>query len=296
MKEAAPFSCKIACRQERMLCQKEGERLFETHCNQQRPLMLFYPQDPVTDSLAEAEVICASVQHGCFIAHLRIQLSAAMLIIDDALCDFEAEEKGSFCFQIEGFDFATKESFDHVKVQRKHHKTKPDGFLSFLSRMTSTFMAKMCILITEFNCQATASENMLTKRNQSRVMLVLPRFTSLEYLVHSLCVPRLLKTVLWMTDERRAAMSAAEPLVCWWSSSQIIWYWSPKIVSQHGLSWSQRSNTIRWFVSEETNDANRLVCLLQGHRLHRMPVGLFPPTSQKASTSCLNGYWKMIHQ
>lgn len=128
-------------------------------------------------------------------------------------------------------------------------QVKPDIFLKFFEWMTFALMAKICILITGFNCQAIASENELTKGNQSRAMLVLPWFASLESSVHSLCVPQLLKTVLWMTDERRAAMSTAEPLVCWWSTSQIIWYWSPKIVSQHRFFWSQRSNTIRWFVS-----------------------------------------------
>lgn len=85
-------------------------------------------------------------------------------------------------------------------------QVKPDAFPSFLGRMTFTLMAKIRILITEFNCQAIASENELTKGNQSRVMLFLLRFASLESSVHSSCVPQLLKTVLWMTDEQWGAM------------------------------------------------------------------------------------------
>lgn len=53
-------------------------------------------------TLCLAEVSCGPVQQRCFIAHLRIQLSAAILIIDAAFCDFQVEEKASFCFQIEG--------------------------------------------------------------------------------------------------------------------------------------------------------------------------------------------------
>lgn len=106
-------------------------------------------------------------------------------------------------------------------------------------------------------------------------MLFLPRFTSLESSLRSLCVPQLLKTVLWMTDERRAAALTSEPLVCWWSSSQIICYWSPNVVSQHVFSCSGRSNSIRRFVSEGASDANRPVCPLQGHCLRSVPVGLF---------------------
>lgn len=88
IEEAAPFSCTIACRQERMLCQKEGERLYEMHSNQHRPLT---PSTLRIQCLTLwlAELICGPVQQGCFIAHLRIQLSAAMLIIDAAFCDFE---------------------------------------------------------------------------------------------------------------------------------------------------------------------------------------------------------------
>lgn len=187
-------------------------------------------------------------------------------------------------------DFATKECFWSCQSSEatsqgrnkplEERQFQPGAFPPVLGRMTFTLMAKIRILITESNCQAIASENGLTKGNQSRVMLFLPRFASLENLVHSFCAPQILKTVLWMTDERRAATSTAEPLVCWWSSSQIIWYWSPKIVSQHGLSWSQRSNTIRWFVSEGTNDANRLVCLLQGHRLTGYQLAFISPKSK----------------
>lgn len=50
-----------------------------------------------------AQMICGPVRHGRFIAHLRIQLSVATLIIDAALCDFEVEEKGSSCSKTEGF-------------------------------------------------------------------------------------------------------------------------------------------------------------------------------------------------
>lgn len=54
-------------------------------------LNAIYPQDVW---LCLAKVICGPVQLGCFIVHFRIQLSAAMLIIDAVLCDFEVEEKG----------------------------------------------------------------------------------------------------------------------------------------------------------------------------------------------------------
>lgn len=99
MKEAAPFSCTIACRQERMLCQKDGEGLYGMHSNQHRPLT------PSTlriqwMTLCLAEVICDPVQQGCFIAHLSVQLSAAMLIIDAALCDFEVKTKVNSAFKL----------------------------------------------------------------------------------------------------------------------------------------------------------------------------------------------------
>lgn len=50
-----------------------------------------------------AQMICGPVRQGRFIAHLRIQLSVATLIIDAALCDFEVEEKGLSCSKTEGF-------------------------------------------------------------------------------------------------------------------------------------------------------------------------------------------------
>lgn len=53
--------------------------------------------------------------------------------------------------------------------------------------MTFTLIAKIRILITEFNCQAIAGENGLSKGNQSGVMPFLPGFTPLESSVHSLC-------------------------------------------------------------------------------------------------------------
>lgn len=48
-------------------------------------------------------MICGPVQRGRFIAHLRIQLSVAMLIIDAALCDFEVEEEGPSRSKTVGF-------------------------------------------------------------------------------------------------------------------------------------------------------------------------------------------------
>lgn len=79
-----------------MLCPKKGEKFYDVHFNQRRPKTPSTLRNSTSDSSPgepRAQMICGPVRQGRFIAHLRIQLSVATLIIDAALCDFEVEEK-----------------------------------------------------------------------------------------------------------------------------------------------------------------------------------------------------------
>lgn len=89
-----------------MLRPKKGEKLHDVHFNQRRPKTPSALRNSTSDSSPgepRAHMICGPVRQGRFIAHLRIQLSVATLIIDAAPFDFEVEEKGSSCSKTEGF-------------------------------------------------------------------------------------------------------------------------------------------------------------------------------------------------
>lgn len=92
-----------------------------------------------------------------------------MLIIDAVLCDFEVEEKGSFCFIIGQLlnahallvsnDFATKPNFPSRESPESTSRDKTrllerdkSNLMLFFHFLLVPFMGKIRILIAEFNC------------------------------------------------------------------------------------------------------------------------------------------------